>query len=81
MLYLLIKKRLSYICHESTLNDEMDEIIEEQYDKNKTANIPVIYDQEKFKNNQKFKFNLGNFYVILNFYLKFLVQNNTMTMQ
>ena len=39
MLYLLTKKRSSYICHESILNDEMDEIIEEQYDKNKTANI------------------------------------------
>jgi hypothetical protein len=39
MLYLLTKERLRYICHENTLNDEMDEIIGEQYDQNKTANI------------------------------------------
>ena len=39
MLSLLTKERLRYICHEGTLNDEMDEIIGEQYDQNKTANI------------------------------------------
>ena len=39
MLSLLTKERLRYICHEGTLNDEMDEIIGEQYDQNKTASI------------------------------------------
>ena len=39
MLYLFTKERLKYACHTDEFNDEMDEIIEEQYNKNKTINI------------------------------------------